>query len=237
MTQENRKPTTIDIAPNAATMRNLCMEQIQQAEKKKQHINQIIDEITKNSFFSAKGNISHADQRMIVEALEAFCDKQDETIRHMQEGIRLASPVYWTTVSKGTWFQILVLEPGKEQIEDENLLAHSMPACKDFVEQTYPGRAKRLPYEKFQKELASRKTHSEAMENLLLEHKLDISCHIYGSFRPLGTGSSIPGAFYLTEAIYSLPKDEARYDTYIAVPAALDDEIVERYELEFISHG
>jgi len=98
--------------------------------------------------------------------------------------------------------------------------------------------AVRLKNADFQEELERRLTHTPEMVDLLKKQGellgQDLSQYIiYGSYRPV----SASWARVHEQAVYiQVDPASTGYHTYVAVPARLDVETIENYELQFVSH-
>jgi len=93
-----------------------------------------------------------------------------------------------------------------------------------------------LPFSKFRLEMEKRLTHTLEMQCLLAQNSTEgqdlTNFSVYGSVsRPVGSWAQIESATYI-----QVSQQTTGYYTYIAVPAKLDEDTLERYELAFISH-
>lgn len=102
------------------------------------------------------------------------------------------------------------------------------------IKEQYGPDATRVPKRVFQEELEKRAVHTPEMQVLLRDSYMgDLSAYyVYGApMRPMsGSWARIDGAVYI-----NADKQTTGYHTYVAVPEALDKEVIERYELTFVS--
>jgi hypothetical protein len=95
-----------------------------------------------------------------------------------------------------------------------------------------------LSASKFQQELEKRLIHTPEVV-ALLKHDGELlgqdlsQSFVYGSVRPI---SSLWARVHDAAVYIQTDKQATGYHTYVAVPARLDNEIIESYELSFVSH-
>jgi hypothetical protein len=142
--------------------------------------------------------------------------------------------IYTTRRENDGYFTALILEAGSRQVKEESCF--TLEELKSIIADTY-GDIQRISPRLFQEEINNRTVHSDEMLSLLRNNvEGDLSQrYVYGSpMRPMSSvWARLPGA-----AIY-IPCDRQKtgYHTYVAVLAKLDKEIVDKYDLVFVSHG
>ncbi len=103
------------------------------------------------------------------------------------------------------------------------------------IKKQYGPDAARVSKRVFHEELERRAIHTPKMISLLKESYMgDLSAyHVYGSpMRPMSSvWARIEGAVYINADVSG-----TGYHTYVAVPAVLSQDMIDRYELEFVSH-
>ena len=103
------------------------------------------------------------------------------------------------------------------------------------IKKQYGPDAVRVPKRVFHEELERRAIHTPTMVNILRDSYMgDLSAyHVYGSpMRPMSSvWARIEGAVYI-----NADRSSTGYHTYVAVPAVLSQDVIDRYELEFVSH-
>ncbi|GAC1660919.1 MAG: hypothetical protein PVS3B3_31230 [Ktedonobacteraceae bacterium] len=134
----------------------------------------------------------------------------------------------------------LVLTDGSSEVREEHLNGDFIQAIGTFknrVQRIYGEDAEFVPSSKLQQELESRRTHSPEIIAMLEKQSelfgIDTTGYIvYGSaMRPMSTTwVRIPDCMCIPAN-----KQQTGYHSYVIVPESLGREIIERYELEFVS--
>ncbi len=109
----------------------------------------------------------------------------------------------------------------------------------EFVRESYGHDAAFVPGSQFQRELEQRQVHTPEIV-AMLEHQRELfgvdasSYVVYGS--PMRPMSSVWAR--IQDAMF-IPSDrwQTGYHTYVAVPRELDREVIDNYELQFVSHA
>lgn len=131
----------------------------------------------------------------------------------------------------------LILTPGNNKMPSELAYFRKPQELREAVKEQYGDDALCVSPKAFQEEIDKRSVHNvEMLEMLKNNPEGDLSRRfVYGSpLRPMSSiWARLPGA-----AIY-IPcnRQKTGYHTYIAVLAKLDKEIIEKYDLVFVSHG
>lgn len=155
---------------------------------------------------------------------------KERTIRAMSD-----ETIYTTRRENDGTLTALVLEPNTREIKELTYFFDMTELCNKIQEEW--GDINRLHPRDFQKEIDKRSVHSVEMLEMLRDNPEGNLARrfVYGSpMRPMSSvWARIPGA-----AIY-IPcnRQKTGFHTYIAVLARLDKEIIEKYDLVFVSHG
>jgi hypothetical protein len=145
--------------------------------------------------------------------------------------------VYYTVKMDRRLPYALVLESDESKKAEEYTGYYNARELHENMQDIFGPDVIRLPASQFQAELERRQVHTSEVVALLKHNGellgQDLTRHfVYGSFnRPIGASwASIDNAVYI-----QADKSRTGYYTYVAVPATLDDETIERYELKFVS--
>ena len=131
----------------------------------------------------------------------------------------------------------LILTPDNKKKPSELAYFRTPQELREAVKEHYGDDVLYVPLRILNEELEKRRVHSpEMLEMLKNNPEGNLSRRfVYGSpIRPMSSvWARLPGA-----AIY-IPADRQKtgYHTYIAVLAKLNKEIIEKYDLVFVSHG
>jgi hypothetical protein len=132
-------------------------------------------------------------------------------------------------------FVPMVLPEGSNTIT-ELMGVVTLDDAKEDVYRQYPD-AQRVSHRTLLSEAQSRAVHSPKMVNLLEQHGFMLgqilrSCVVYGApLRPMSASwARIDDAVFIQTS-----KPMTGYHTYVVVPADLDQAIIDRYELSFVS--
>jgi len=142
--------------------------------------------------------------------------------------------IYTTRRENDGYFTALILEAGSTQVKEESCF--TLEDLKSIIADTY-GDIQRVSPRVFQEEIDNRSVHTEEMLSILRDtYEGDLTHRwVYGSpMRPMSSSwARLPGG-----AVY-LNADKAKtgFHSYVVVLAKLDKEIIEKYDLVFVSHG
>jgi hypothetical protein len=156
-----------------------------------------------------------------------------EEIQERERTIILMNKTIYTT-KRGEYntFTALILEPNTREVQELTYF-ESMDELKGRVQEEW-GDIERLSPKAFQEELDKRAIHTPEMVTFLQNNpEGDLSrYYVYGSsYRPISSmWARIDGAIYPYTSYIA-----TGYHSYVVVPKPLDKEVIDRYQLVFVS--
>lgn len=142
--------------------------------------------------------------------------------------------IYYTVKMDGRLPYALVLETREAHKPEKYHGYYNQQELHENMKSIFGPDVECLPGSKFQAEVERRQVHTKEMIALLWKQGDLLGEYlcghvVYGSYRPISASwARIDNAVYIQV-------DEAGYHTYVAVPGVLDNEVIERYELHFVS--
>jgi hypothetical protein len=129
-------------------------------------------------------------------------------------------------------FMSLILKPETKEVKEE--ICNSWEELVELMGIMY-STATRVSPKTFQEELDRRAMHSPGMVEFLKNNvEGDLShCYVYGS--PLRPMSSVWARVHESAIYIPCDRQKIGYHSYVVVPRALDKEVIERYQLVFVS--